>query len=59
MCLNCTLRKIAKLIGFMWRDESLEVKKYYEDEAASRKLEHMVKYPGTMVPTSNVIRIPS
>ncbi|GAA5835982.1 hypothetical protein JCM3766R1_005119 [Sporobolomyces carnicolor] len=36
---------ISKLIGELWRGESPEVKKKYEDEAASKKLEHQAKYP--------------
>ncbi|KAM0756316.1 hypothetical protein T439DRAFT_278173, partial [Meredithblackwellia eburnea MCA 4105] len=37
---------ISKLIGHMWREESDEVKRWYESEAELRKLEHRIKYPG-------------
>ncbi|GAA5876117.1 hypothetical protein JCM16303_007028 [Sporobolomyces ruberrimus] len=36
---------ISKLVGELWRAESPEVKKRYEDEAAAKKLEHKAKYP--------------
>ncbi|KAM0752886.1 hypothetical protein T439DRAFT_378649 [Meredithblackwellia eburnea MCA 4105] len=36
---------ISKLIGHMWREESDEVKRWYETEAELRKREHKIKYP--------------
>lgn len=36
----------AKLIGYMWRDESPTVRKHYEAKAAEAKVEHAAKYPG-------------
>ncbi|GAA5947101.1 hypothetical protein JCM3765_002157 [Sporobolomyces pararoseus] len=36
---------ISKLVGELWRAESPEVKKKYEQEAKVKKLEHQAKYP--------------
>ncbi|GAA5992636.1 hypothetical protein JCM5350_005605 [Sporobolomyces pararoseus] len=36
---------ISKLVGELWRAESPEVKRKYENEAKVKKLEHQAKYP--------------
>lgn len=41
-----SLTLAAKIIGFMWRDESVEVRKFYDEQAALKKAEHLLKYPG-------------
>ncbi|KAI5476426.1 hypothetical protein MNV49_007739 [Pseudohyphozyma bogoriensis] len=37
--------EISKLIGGMWRNETAEVRKEYEQQAAIKKLEHAELYP--------------
>ncbi|KAK4057042.1 hypothetical protein OIO90_001942 [Microbotryomycetes sp. JL221] len=37
--------EISKLVGYMWRDESHETKRHYEELAAAKKLEHQLLYP--------------
>lgn len=37
---------ISKMIGLMWKDESPEVRKWYDEQAELKKLEHLRMYPG-------------
>jgi hypothetical protein len=43
---------IAKMIGLMWKDESPAVRKWYDEQAELKKLEHGKMYPGTSLSSS-------
>jgi hypothetical protein len=47
-----TLSHTAKIIGQLWRNETDEIKRKYEQIAEVKKAEHKAKHPGAFPPSS-------